>query len=59
MKSRVTLIDPMLSLCPAMRCPVRDRNGEPIYTDSVHIRPKASLTAAQYLAPALGPPTPR
>ncbi len=51
-----TVIDPMLSLCPGMRCPVLDAIGEPVYTDSVHIRPGFSLEGAAYLEATLQAP---
>jgi hypothetical protein len=56
--SGATVIDPMLSLCPGMRCPVLDAIGEPVYTDSVHIRPGFSLKGAAYLASTLQAPFP-
>ncbi|MFP5392036.1 MAG: acyltransferase family protein [Gammaproteobacteria bacterium] len=52
-----TLIDPIDTLCPQLRCPVVDANGEPKYTDTVHMRPGVSLSAARYLEPALRPPS--
>ena len=51
--SGVTVIDPLPALCPGMQCPVVDATGEPVYTDTVHMRPAFSLQGARYLAPAL------
>ena len=47
------VIDPLDTLCPSGLCPVVDAAGEPIYTDTVHMRPGFSLKAAAYLAPTL------
>lgn len=52
-ESKVNLIEPTDSLCKEQACPVVDTNGEPIYTDSVHMRPKFSISGASYLEPAL------
>jgi len=57
-ESKVTIIEPTDTLCKAQLCPVVDANGDPIYTDSVHMRPKFSINGASYLAPTLRSVTP-
>jgi peptidoglycan/LPS O-acetylase OafA/YrhL len=53
--SGAVVIDPVTALCPDLRCPVVDADGEPVYTDTVHMRPGFSLRGAAYLAPTLLP----
>jgi len=54
--SGAVIIYPTDTLCNGSLCPVIDENGEPIYTDSVHIRPKFSINGARYLEPTLRSP---
>jgi peptidoglycan/LPS O-acetylase OafA/YrhL len=44
-----TVIDPIDYLCGDDACPVIDEAGDPIYTDSMHMRPAYSRRAAVFL----------
>jgi hypothetical protein len=55
----VTLIDPVDYLCKNGVCPVLNPAGEPIYTDSVHMRPYFVRSAVHYLDDALSLPKTR
>jgi peptidoglycan/LPS O-acetylase OafA/YrhL len=46
----VELIDPTRFLCSANDCPVLDADGTPVYTDTMHMRPRYSRAAAGYLS---------
>jgi hypothetical protein len=46
----VELIDPTSFLCTANDCPVLDADGTPVYTDTMHMRPHYSRSAASYLS---------
>lgn len=50
------LIDPVDALCRNGACPVLNPAGEPIYTDSVHMRPYFVRSAVHYLDDALSKP---
>nr|WP_307728049.1 SGNH hydrolase domain-containing protein [Massilia terrae] len=45
----VELIDPTAFLCQRNLCPVLGPDGAPVYTDTMHMRPGYSRSAAQYL----------
>lgn len=49
------LIDPLHYLCSKDTCPVLDPQGNPLYTDPIHMRPAYARRVASYLAPALLP----
>lgn len=49
------LIDPLNYLCSNNICPVLDPNGNPLYTDPIHMRPAYARRVATYLAPTLLP----
>jgi peptidoglycan/LPS O-acetylase OafA/YrhL len=51
-----TLVDPVDYLCKNGVCPVLNPKGQPIYTDSVHMRPYFVRSAVHYLDDALGRP---
>jgi peptidoglycan/LPS O-acetylase OafA/YrhL len=51
-----TLIDPVDHLCANGVCPVLNPAGQPIYTDSVHMRPYFVKSAVHYLDDALSRP---
>jgi peptidoglycan/LPS O-acetylase OafA/YrhL len=46
----VELIDPTTFLCTANDCPVLAADGAPLYTDTMHMRPRYSRAAASYLS---------
>jgi peptidoglycan/LPS O-acetylase OafA/YrhL len=46
----VELIDPTDFLCADNHCPVLDTDGTPVYTDTMHMRPRYSRSAAGYLS---------
>ncbi|MDY7577599.1 acyltransferase family protein [Herbaspirillum sp. RTI4] len=43
------IINPVDTLCVNGLCPSVDRNGDPIYRDTMHLRPKFVKTQIQYL----------
>lgn len=47
------IIEPSNFLCKWNVCPVLDHDGTPVYTDSMHMRPKYSRSAAGYLMETL------
>lgn len=49
------LIDPTTSLCKDNLCPVVGADGTPVYTDTMHMRPSYSRSAAQYLTQTISP----
>lgn len=49
------LIDPLQYLCSKDTCPVLDPQGNPLYTDPIHMRPAYARRVATYLAPTLLP----
>lgn len=49
------LIDPTTSLCKDNLCPVVGADGTPVYTDTMHMRPTYSRSAAQYLTRTITP----
>lgn len=49
------LIDPTASLCKDNICPVVGTDGAPAYTDTMHMRPSYSRSAAQYLTQTITP----
>lgn len=49
------LIDPLHYLCSENTCPVLDPQGNPLYTDPIHMRPAYARRVATYLAPTLLP----
>ncbi|WP_273028363.1 acyltransferase family protein [Massilia timonae] len=49
------LIDPSTSLCKDNMCPVLGADGAPAYTDTMHMRPSYSRSAAQYLTQTITP----
>ena len=44
-----TAIEPADTLCSDGKCPVLDATGVPLYTDSVHMRPRYARAAATFL----------
>jgi peptidoglycan/LPS O-acetylase OafA/YrhL len=46
----IELIDPTFFLCTANDCPVLAADGAPLYTDTMHMRPRYSRAAASYLS---------
>lgn len=49
----VELIDPAAFLCQQNLCPVLGPDGAPVYTDTMHMRPAYSRSAATYLTPTM------
>ena len=47
-------VDPVDYLCKGGSCPAVTAEGEPIYTDPVHMRPFFVRSRVRYLDPALG-----
>lgn len=47
--SGAQIIDPLDTLCTAGVCPIVDGNGDPLYRDTMHIRPKFVKSQVRYL----------
>jgi peptidoglycan/LPS O-acetylase OafA/YrhL len=56
-RTGAALVDPLDTLCPDSACPVL-RDGVPLYTDSVHMRPFYVRAAASFLDAPLEPLVP-
>jgi peptidoglycan/LPS O-acetylase OafA/YrhL len=51
------IIDPIVTLCPNNVCAVLDKDGVPIYTDPLHMRPSYVRKAITYLDQTVTAPT--
>jgi len=52
-RAGASVIDPIPLLCNSATCPVVSADGQPLYTDGIHMRPRYVREAAIYIDDAI------